>query len=394
MSADTTSGAESVPNGVGKRNGGYRRDGGARRSSLGSRPLREDEGVTGNGGEKIVEEEEEEKVVSRSPEEPKVGGGSQDTSVLTSPSRETAVQQNGGSPPLSDQGERERAEDVVGLSPSDSPSGVRRRPLIVHHYENFPFSPANSVKQKNKQQQSASETAVSSEAQSQTDGMTSPSTPRSRIGSDTSNASSAPPPLPDRNYSESEVGGTPPPSLPERPSFSLSPSDSPSVSQEQMESDDLFLPPTSSRAREVQRKVSDDGKEYAIINPAWKKNVKGRPPSLGGDNNENAGGKYETPPPLPNHPADLSATAEQPAQKDTRGYVDLDSDIIQKKRAELNISSRFSESVKYSEVKIAPRASSKSLRNRSKVGGDGYEQIDFAEPQRDSKSSNYIPYIP
>ena len=373
-----------VPNGMTKMSGSHVKSNGVGRNSAGARSKRGGDQVAGGGENEVVMEED----VLRRTEHFEVCAGSQDMSI-SPPSQETEVEINGVSP--SQEGMEGNKDIGLSLSDSlssDSPSGVRRQPLVVHHYENFPFNAANSAEVKRRNQQASVDKACEG-----VEGATSPSSPhRGRAGSNISNASSAPP-LPERRYSESEVSSSPAVLPSQKPLLSPTPSESCSVLREQTTSSEQ-RDPLQSRPREVQREVTEHGSEYARVNPAWKKNVKGRAPSLSGENDGLASlgrSKSETPPPLPNRPAELSNTLERPGQNDARGYVDLDSDFNQKKRAELNISNRFCESVEYAEVHVNTRtepsdrnaAMTKGLQTHRKMGSGGYEEIVLPEPPLD-----------
>ena len=303
-------------------------------------------------------------------------------------------------------------------SPSGSPIAEQRRPLLVHHYENFPFSPSTDAGEKDRN------------AGNQKTSPTSPQPiPMNRRESTRSEISqmSITPPLPERNYSQSELNCSPTPPLPERHYLSPSPPSSADLPgnvfvpiQNSMETDSPrstqlpVLTPSgrdnkvdgdraaplpvfkSSQPRVVERTVSQQGSEYAIVNPAWKKNMKGRAPSLSGESDKSStlgSDAGETPPPLPARPVDFNKSMERSThggerspRSDARGYVDLDSSFVEKKRTELDVSSRFDKSVQYAVVQLeSPTGPNSKLNNppRGKrgprTGGDGYEQVDLEE---------------
>ena len=134
--------------------------------------------------------------------------------------------------------------------------------------------------------------------------------------------------------------------------------------------------------------MSEQGSEYAVINPAWRKNVKGRSPSLTRITDPHAaedGVAHETPPPLPNRPSTLGAARED----DAAGFVGLDSDLVQRTREELDVSSRFVQSVRYVDVELSGKSRAEGSRgNRSKVGAGfvTYDTIDFPKSQPEGES--------
>lgn len=249
--------------------------------------------------------------------------------------REKESTANSASPQASEEGEGgEGGGHYDSLSP-ESPSSARQRPLVVHNYENFPFNPTRERRH-----------SVTGRTE---EGVVTTPPQRSRTGSDVSSASSAPP-LPERHYSESDINDGFFPGLPD---LSLpSPSPAPQEQASNSEEVDTLSPlhsTHSSRSHEVRRELSEQGNEYAIINPAWKKNVKGRSPSLTRVNDDDVvpvdkdGSK--APPLLSDGPATV-------LDQSGHGSMDLDSDLVNQKRAELEISSRFTQSVKYAEVQI------------------------------------------
>ncbi len=83
------------------------------------------------------------------------------------------------------------------------------------------------------------------------------------------------------------------------------------------------------KGRVVQRTGSQSGKEYALINPAWKRNVQGRPPSLSGESGEATLPQSFRPPPLPErasegrkHEPNSAPNARQRAGR----YIEVDID--------------------------------------------------------------------
>ena len=257
-----------------------------------------------------------------------------------------------------------------GGFPSDtSPPGVRRRPLVVHNYENFPFNPIESAKN--------SDATPNPEIGS---GGASPT--RSRAESNASSASSAPP-LPERHYSESDISGSS--SAPNYPA-----PDCPAPSREEdHESRDSLSPlhrqsRGASRSHDVQREVSEQGQVYAVVNPAWKKNIKGRSPSLTRLTDPLVSDDKvtdETPPPLPDRPSSSAAAATK--EGSATEHLDLDSDLVEQKRAELEVGSRFAQSVRYVDVELSGRSLEVGSRGSGhrKVHDVTYDTIDIPKSQ-------------
>lgn len=214
----------------------------------------------------------------------------------------------------------------VGLSLTDSlPSSpdTHRRPLVVHNYENFPFNPKKKTRHTDGGD-SPSETTTGTEAWSPVEEMSSPSSPLCQPESNASPAPFFPAPSHSANMQEQ-------------------------TAQSNGQTDDVFA--LSSKPREVQRKVTEQGDVYAVINPAWKKNVRGRPPSLSGETVSITSlerEKSETPPPLPYRPPNLDESQEQVM---SQAYVDLDTDFL-KKSTNRNSSTQFSNAVCYAELQI------------------------------------------
>ena len=276
-------------------------------------------------------------------------------------------------------------------------SGIRRRPLVVHNYENFPFNPNSRSSVKKLSVDSLPDSSVlipgPSGEEDDEEGMTSMSSPppRSRTGSDLSNVSSTPP-LPEHRYSESEASPAPGATMLDR--TILSPSPSPAQSEGNTNNHHRYegeqrdnLSPlhhhsqTQSRSSQVQREISELGNEYAIVNPAWKKNIKGRSPSLTRiDDSPTSLERYEneTPPPLPDRPAHLEHSSSR--QTGTGTFVDVDSDHMKHKREQPDIG----QSVQYTEVspQISPDGSQTQTRREM---GVAYDTIDFAKQKGDGK---------
>ena len=351
----------------------------------------DNDGMTGSGEreEAVVSE-----VAAKEMEQLEAVDGSQDFSPLEVDNSDLIS---------SSPGELENGKDM-GLSPLDSPSldspsDGYRRPLVVHNYENFPFKPSNSARRmKQNAADGLPETTTITEGSSQLDGgTTDPSPPRSRPGSNFSDSSWTPP-LPERRYSESELRCSPVPLLSDDSPFSPSPasSDGYGAPREHQATSHETASPHHSRSQDVQREVSEQGNEYAVVNPAWKKNVKGRPPSLSGENDGSGRSRSETPPPLPNRPARLPNAQGHPGQNDTQEFVDMDSDLVTKKKVKLDTSNRFNKSVKYTEVQIAsqpPPASSKTSQNRGRVGAVAYDVIDFQGSQVDGELQYIVLHV-
>ena len=287
--------------------------------------------------------------------------GNRETSAPSLPSEKEMSAANSASPQTAESGEDSGHYD--SLSP-DSPPSVRRRPLVVHNYENFPFN------QPRERRRSDTEGVAGCVAAT-------PPPTRSRTGSNVSSASSAPP-IPERHYSESDTSGSPTQGLPDLSPSSPSPAPNntggtihePAVGGE---GGDTLSPlhSTHSRSHQVKRELSEQGNEYAVVNPAWKKNVKGRPPSLTRVDDEDVSverGTVETPPTVPDRPAEVSS----PAEHTERGCIDLDSALVNQKRDELEISSRFTRSVKYTEVQISSQKPPAGLMNSDPT----YDSID------------------
>ena len=281
--------------------------------------------------------------------------------------------------------EAEGSGDYDKLLPS-SPSAEQRRPLVVHNYENFPFNPTTGSSNMRKTKQHDSVDGVPQPRAGAAEDVTSP---RTRTGSNVSSTSSAPS-LPERCYSESEISAS--------PVLSPSPTQNDAHrtshvmnSEQRVKNSSPGLPIGQSRSNEIQREVSEQGNEYAVVNPAWKKNVKGRAPSLTRVNDEVTSIEWEgneTPPPLPNRPAELLRSRHN---TNTGGHINLDSDLVKQKRAGLNISDRFSQSVKYSDVvigdggsQVPPESPGASQGHTSRDGG-AYDVIGGQEPLIDGE---------
>ena len=241
-----------------------------------------------------------------------------------------------------------------GFPSDESPPGVRRRPLVVHNYENFPFNPIATAKNSD----ATPDPEIGSGGASPT---------RSRAESNASSGSA--PPLPERHYSESDVSGSR--SAPNYPA-----PDCPAHSREEdHESRDSLSPlhrqnRGASRSHEVQREVSEQGQVYAVVNPAWKKNIKGRSPSLTRLTDPLMSDDKvtdETPPPLPNRPSSSAAAATK--EGSATEHLDLDSDLVEQKRAELEVGSRFAQSVRYVDVELSGRSREEGSR------GSGHRKV-------------------
>lgn len=268
---------------------------------------------------------------------------------------------NSASPQMAESCEEARHYD--SLSP-ESPPNARQRPLVVHNYENFPFNPT-------RERRRSSDTDAGGVAAT-------PPPTRSRTGSDVSNASSAPP-LPERHYSESDVSGSSARGLPDHTLSSPSPApiDPQGTLHDQAtssEGGDTLSPLRTkhSRSHEVQREMSEQGNEYAVINPAWKKNVKGRSPSLTRIDDNDVSVETDAAEAPPNSAG--AGVVESSMCHSGRGTIDLDSDLVKQKRDELEVSSRFTQSVKYAEVQIGSGVKPPTvLENNS---DPGYDSID------------------
>ena len=275
--------------------------------------------------------------------------------------------------PAAMEGEMRRKPEKFS-SDIDSPPGVRRRPLVVHNYENFPFNPNGKT--------------PPSDSEATPDGsgeLVSPT--RSRAESNASSASSAPP-IPERHYSQSDINRSP------THNHTHSPYSDGDEEQESRESlSPLHQLRGQSRPREVQREMSEQGNEYAVINPAWKKNVKGRSPSLSRINDPDAVSK-ENPPPLPDRPPSLTS----PSQTSDTSRVDLDSSLVQQKRAELEISSRFAQSVRYVDVELGGKVQQQEItqsRPRSRGNVDvTYDTINFPNSQPEGEFAFFYICLP
>lgn len=269
----------------------------------------ESDGVMGNG-----------KIVSKR-ESSEFDGGSQEIGREFFPSAHVEVE--GG--------------HDVGLSLTDSLSSspdVYRRPLVVHNYENFPFNPKKKTQHVDRGD-SPSETTTGTEAWSPEE-MCSPPSP---LCQPTSPAPFFPAPSHSANMQEQ-------------------------MSQSNGQTDDVFPKP-----REVQRKVTEQGNMYAVINPAWKKNVRGRPPSLSGETDSITSlerEKSETPPPLPYRPPSLDDPQEQGMSQQ---YVDLDTDLL--KKTTRNSSTQFSNAVCYAELQIPSQPDSDETSIDPQLQGNG-----------------------
>ena len=286
---------------------------------------------------------------------------------------------NGGFSPLME-------DPATALASGSQPSGPpRQRPLVVHSYENFPFNP-NRRKMNTPESPSL---VPGPREEEEEEGSESLTPPRSRTGSELSNRSSTPP-LPERHYSESETSiSNPGPGIFPLVSPVPSPSPSPSQSAQSQEGpphhfyhhhhENPSPPHSHSRSGQVKREVSEQGHEYAVVNPAWKKNAMGRPPSLTRISGSLTSlEKYgnETPPPLPDRPAHLEHSVSRQSDKEEE-FVGLDSDLVKQKREELDIENRFNQSVKYTEVKTP----SPDCQSKREAGVVAYDTIDFTKQQ-------------
>ena len=257
----------------------------------------------------------------------------------------------------------EGGECVRSPANEDSPLGVRRRPLVVHNYENFPFNPTGKTPPGN------------SEA---TPNMEDSSPTRSRAESNASSGSSAPP-LPDRNYSEPDISG------------GSAPNHTPSGGGDEMRDSLSPLHQTrgQSRSREVKREITEQGQEYAVVNPAWKKNVKGRSPSLTRITDSASETTEGTPPPpLPDRPPS-TATERSASQSSDTSNLNLDSELVQQKRDELEVSSRFTESVRYVDVELESKTQLEGPQGRPRSRENDnvtYDTINFPHSQPEGES--------
>ena len=308
---------------------------------------------------------------------------------------------------------------------SGSPSGEQRRKLVVHHYENFPFNPVGEAKENEKEMlvgESSDDGLKHQTSVTSANHIKRPATPIYNGGRESARSGasegSVSPPLPERPRAmSSDIERRPSLDIQEKRTLSPLSQDKRGKEEEKEkeegEKDAVFQQSfEASQMKVVQRVATQDGIEYALINPAWKKgkgkrrhlssdektrlhlpsdasDEMGRPYLLSDASDDRSPTwrreSYGTPPPLPYRPDDLGASMERnPENAQNSGnerisYVDLDSDVFQKKRAELGIESRFSESVQY--VTVEKESRNSRLRTR----GNGYEDVDLGEQQSNGK---------
>ena len=265
--------------------------------------------------------------------------------------------------------ERERSQ-------SSSPTNAQTRPLLVDHYENFPFNTSSN----NPTREENGERTRKREGVRQETHMKPPySFVRSASSRSGTSQHSITPPLPDRHYSMSEVNRSPTPPLPERQYLILSPSEGESsqptsvfipthrgagreshegklgadldqisaveIEEQAEEGDEVRTLPTVQvpQRRVVTRTVSQGGDEYAVINPAWKRNVERRSPSLTdeGENDDPS----EISPPLPERLLDMRSPTGSSMSPDgsvsgvSPGYASVDTGFVHSKQTEMNVKS-------------------------------------------------------
>ena len=279
------------------------------------------------------------------------------------------------------------AGEEKARSQSSSPTTAQMRPLLVHYYENFPFNTPSGTGSSNPTGKDDEERGGERQRVRQEMLMKPPySLIRSASTRSGTSQRSITPPIPDRHYSMSEVNRSPTPPLPERQYLILSPSEGessqltsvfipthygderesheeklvaelnqmPAAKVEEQEEgetkaegvDEVGTLPTVhiSKRRVVTRMVSRGGDEYAVINPAWKTNVKGRSPSLT-DEGENNNPSSEIPPPLPERLFDMRSPSGANMSPDgslsggSPGYAAIDDGIVQSKKNEMNVKS-------------------------------------------------------